>query len=142
MLSSLVIRIREVVMNEFDQRLKDLIERACKLHVEEKNCKLESVYVVGELVAMHAPVRFGMPTEKFAALIGLTISQYWKRAQAARVIRYFPKTLAMVQAGEIPVGHLSMIASRITQANASILLTGIRGKSKREVEQLLSVLMG
>ena len=44
----------------------------------------------------------------------------------------------MVKAGETQVPHLALILPKITQANSELLLTGIKNKSKRDVEGLLS----
>jgi hypothetical protein len=42
----------------------------------------------------------------------------------------------MLRAGETRVSHLAMIAARITEANADLLLDGIRGQTRRAVEVL------
>ena len=44
----------------------------------------------------------------------------------------------MAKVGETQVSHLALISPKITQANADLLLAGIKDRSKREVEELLS----
>lgn len=125
-------------MYDVRKELRELADKAKNLHLKERQITLESVTLVGELERMNAAVNMGMTSEKFAAFVELTPNQYWKRAQAARVIRFFPQALEMVRAGETQVSHLALISPKITQANAELLLTGMKGKSKREVEGLLS----
>jgi hypothetical protein len=115
-----------------------LVEDAKKVHAQERRISLESVLLVGELDRHNAAVNMGMHSEIFARFIGLTPNQYWKRAQAARVIRLFPKTREMIEAGETEVSCLALIAPRITQANADLMLQQIKNKSRREVQGLLS----
>lgn len=125
-------------MYDVRKELRDLADKAKDLHLKERLISIESVMLVGELERRNAAVNMNMTSERFAAYVELTANQYWKRAQAARVIRFFPKALEMAKAGETQVSHLALISPKITQANAELLLAGIKGKSKREVEGLLS----
>lgn len=125
-------------MFDTSKELRDLAEKAKQLHVRERQITLESLTLVGQLERRNAAVNMGMTSERFAAFIELTPNQYWKRAQAARVIEFFPKTREMVEAGETQISHLALISPKLTQANAHILLAGIKNKSKRDVEGLLS----
>jgi hypothetical protein len=67
-----------------------------------------------------------------------TANQYWKRAQAARLIRFHPDAQKLLESGETQVSHLALIAPKITQANSELLLDVIKHKSKKEVALLLS----
>jgi|GEM_PF-1788858 len=125
-------------MYDVRKELRDLADRAKELHVKERLISIESVSLVGELERRNAAVNMYMTSEQFAAYVALTPNQYWKRAQAARVIRFFPKALEMVKAGETQESHLALISPKITQANSELLLIGIKNKSKRDVEGLLS----
>ncbi|MGE0171674.1 MAG: HNH endonuclease [Oligoflexales bacterium] len=120
------------------KELFSIVENAIQIHAQEQRITLESVEVVGKLEVRNAAVNMGMSSERFARYVGLTPNQYWKRAQAARVMRFFPKAKEMVLVGETQISHLSMIAARITQANSEVLLDGIKNKSRRQVEGLLS----
>jgi hypothetical protein len=112
---------------------------AAELHQRERAISLESVRLVGMLDRENVALKIGLSIEAFAKKIGLTPSMYHKRAQAARVIRTYPEAEAMVRAGETEISQVAALAAKITPANAKLLLTGIRNKSKREVELLLSV---
>lgn len=125
-------------MTDVRQELRDLVERAQQLHAAERQATIESVLLVGEFGLRNAAVNLCMTLEYFAATIGLSIDQYLKRAQAARLIQRFPRALAMLRAGETRVSHLAMISAKVTDANSSLLLDGIRNKSKRDVALLLS----
>jgi hypothetical protein len=116
-----------------------LMEEARELHRRERAITLESVRLVGQLDREQAAVKMRIAIETLARKIGLSTSIYFKRAQAARVVHHYPDAAGMVERGETEISHLAMIAAKITPRNAEILLAGIRYKSRREVEQLLSV---
>jgi hypothetical protein len=124
----------------YDMRTELLVlaNRAKAMHRKDRLISLASVTLIGELERHNVAVNMNMTSQQFAAYVELTPNQYWKRAQAARVIHFFPRALAMVQAGETQVSHLALLAPKITEANSDLLLAGIKGKSKREVEELLS----
>jgi hypothetical protein len=125
-------------MQDFREELRALVLKAKSLHETERRINLESVTLVGELERRRAAVFMGMSSEKFATFIGLTANQYWKRAQAARVMRVFPDVARMVIAGETDVSLVALVSPKLTQRNASILLPALRDKTKREVEAFLS----
>lgn len=125
-------------MHDVRQIMRELVEKAKLLHLKERTINLESVLLVGELDRLNSAVNLGMSSEALSKAIALSPNQLWKRAQAARVMRHFPEALAMVKAGETEVSHLALLAPRITEANADLLLRIIKNKSKRDVEGLLS----
>jgi hypothetical protein len=122
----------------FQEELIALAKRAKEVHAIEHRAGIESVQLIAQLESYNAAVNLGMTSENFARAIGLSPNQYWKRAQAARVIRFFPQCLDMLKSGETAISHLALISPRITQANADIILPGIKNKTKREVGGLLS----
>src|SRR5262245_46898910 len=124
----------------FDVRkeLRELADKAKQLHQKERRISIESVLLIGELEQRNGASNLNMTSTQFAAYLELTTDQYFKRAQAARVIRFFPKALDMVVAGETQISHLAVISPKITPANANLLLASIKGKSKREVEGFVS----
>ena len=120
------------------QELLEIIEETKQLHTRERSVTLESVSLIGALERRNAAVNLSMTSAQFAVHIGLTPNQYWKRAQAARLIRFHPEAQKLLESGETQVSHLALIAPKITQANSELLLDGIKHKSKREVALLLS----
>ena len=125
-------------MYDVRQELQEIVEETKQLHTRERSITLESVSLIGELERRNAAVNLSMTSAQFAVHIGLTPNQYWKRAQAARLIRFHPEAQMLLESGETPVSHLALIAPKITQANSELLLDGIKHKSKREVALLLS----
>ena len=119
--------------------VKDLINEAIQLHNLERSITLKSTLLVARLEDMRASLLYGLSTADFAQMIGLSLDQYWKRSQAARILRAFPETKTMLEKGETSVSVISMLSARITEANADILLAGIKNKNKRQVKELLSV---
>jgi len=125
-------------MHDIHEELLKIVEETKKLHTRDRSITLESVSLIGELERRNAAVNLSMTSEQFAVHIGLTANQYWKRAQAARLIRFHPDAQKLLESGETQVSHLALIAPKITQANSELLLDGIKHKSKREVALLLS----
>lgn len=125
-------------MGNIREELQALVLEAQQLHKQERFTKIESVILIGELELRNAAVNLNMSAEDFAAFIGVTLNTYWKRAQAARVIAWFPEAFDLLKKGETQISHLAMIAPRITEANSAVLLANIARKKRREVEGLLS----
>jgi len=125
-------------MYDIREELLEIVEETKQLHTRDRSITLESVSLIGELERRNAAVNLSMTSEQFAVHIGLTANQYWKRAQAARLIRFHPDAQKLLESGETQVSHLALIAPKITQANSELLLDGIKHKSKREVALLLS----
>jgi hypothetical protein len=116
-----------------------LMATAREVHRRERAISLESVRLVGQLDHGNAATQLGISVETLARKIGVTRSVYCKRAQAARVIRSYPEVEIMLASGETEITCVAALATKITPANARILIEGARNKSKREVEQLLSI---
>jgi len=124
---------------EIKTAVQDLIDEAIQLHKIERTITLKSTLLVARLEDMRASLLCGMSSGDFAHMIGLSSDQYWKRAQAARILRAFPETKTMLEKGETSVSVISMLSARLTEANADILLAGIKNKNKRQVRELLSI---
>ncbi len=124
-------------MNPFRQKVDELVNKAKQLHDHERETSLESVEVVGELLRRNASGYLLISTEDLARRIGLTPNQFWKRAQAARVLERFPAFREQVAQGDTSVTSLAFVAPRITDANSLIFLKEVRGKSSRQVRELV-----
>jgi hypothetical protein len=126
---------------EMDAAIQKIADRARALHNEERRITMQSVQIVGELEDEKAWFHLGMTIEQLATYIGISSSQYYKRLKAYRVLKRHPKALELFDKGEVQVSQLSSIAGRITQANADILLDGIRNLTKRETEDFVNRVM-
>ncbi len=124
-------------MNPFRHYVDKLVNQAKLLHAREREISLESVDIVGELLRRNAAGCLWLSSEDLGRRIGLTPNQFWKRTQAARLLDRFPAFREQVVSGETSITALTIIAPRITCANARIFLEGIRGKSGREVRELV-----
>jgi len=81
----------------------------------------------------NAPVNLGLTEPEYLRRLGLSKNMYYKRWQACRVIRRFPRFDEMLRRGETFIAQLAMAAPKLTETNARMIEEGIRGKSKREV---------
>ncbi len=118
--------------------LRGLVATAKSLHSEERKISLLSVQLVGLLMENNAAVNSYMSQQSFAYHIGLTPDQYWKRSQTFRVLKNFPEFVEMIECGETCASHVAMLSSKITEANAEVMATGIKNKSTREVRDFIA----
>ncbi len=70
-----------------------------------------------------------MTTEAFAKHIGLTKDCYFKRAAAARQFEMFPRVREAFVNGDISLSHVSLLVTRLTEANQDVVLSAIKGKN-------------
>ena len=92
------------------------------------------VCLLGELDRMNASVNYRMHHDEFALYLGLTIDQYYKRKRVGRMMRFFPEIVGILERSETTLSNLVAIAPKLTQVNKDILLSGIKGVTKREAE--------
>jgi len=118
--------------------LKGLIQAAKILHAEERNISLLSVRLVGLLEEQNGAGNCWLSRDGFAWHIGLTPNTYWKRAQAWRVLKQHPEIAVMVENGETCVSQVAMLAAKITEANAAVLIAGIKNKSTRALRDFIA----
>jgi hypothetical protein len=62
----------------------------------------------------------------------------YARITAARAARRFPAILARLEAGEVTLTSIGLLASHFTEENHEALLDAARHKSKRDVEELVA----
>jgi hypothetical protein len=67
-------------------------------------------------------------------------SEAYLRIDAARRSRSYPILLELLEAGELNLTSIRLIGPHLTQANHLQVLDRVRGKSKRDVEQLVAEL--
>jgi hypothetical protein len=67
-------------------------------------------------------------------------SEAYLRIFAARCSRRYPSLIELLDAGELNLTSIKLIGPHLTQANHLQVLDRVRGKSKREVEQLVAEL--
>jgi hypothetical protein len=114
--------------------IETLVDKAFRLHQEERELTRRSLELVFELDRLSAGPRLGLTQEELARRIGLTPAVMWKRLRVARLLRLHPEAWRLVEAGETCLSTLAMVAPKLTRENADVLLSGIRGKSRRDAE--------
>jgi hypothetical protein len=70
--------------------------------------------------------------------LGMSEGGAFRRINAARLVRRFPGLLGAVERGELHLSSLVLLRDHLTEANVEELVAATRGKSKREVEELLA----
>jgi hypothetical protein len=64
--------------------------------------------------------------------------QAFKRIRAARAARDFPLILGLIESGELHLSAVALLAPHLTKDNHLELLRAARGKTKRQVEEILA----
>ena len=67
-------------------------------------------------------------------------AEAYHRIQAARIIRRFPKTLKLLETGELTFTTINLLGPHLTLENYPSLLASASRKTKREVEALVAAL--
>src|SRR5215472_17506298 len=65
-------------------------------------------------------------------------SEAVRRIEAARLLKRFPTILVFLERGDIHLTGLLLLREHLTEANVDELLTAARGKTKRELQELLA----
>jgi len=72
----------------------------------------------------------------FCRRLGMSEGSTARRLDSARSIRRFPKLLPLVERGELHLTALSIVSGILTPANVDSVIAAVRGKSRREVEEI------
>lgn len=120
-------------------QLHRLYQRTKETVARQRKIDLEVVLLIGCLEAQNAAVNLGLgKRETLARSMGLSESQYWKWAQAGRVFVAFPQFIELVTKGRTHVSHISIIAPKISQANADVFWKELPHRSERETRELVA----
>ncbi|MFN0061048.1 MAG: HNH endonuclease [Myxococcaceae bacterium] len=72
------------------------------------------------------------------AELGLSEFAAYPRILVARLCRRFPAVLEALRAGRLHLAAARLLAPHLTEANCEVLLTEAKGRSKREVEEMVA----
>ncbi len=121
---------------------KELLEKFSVLVKEEKEA---TASVVAHLAEIDRRKLYAQ--EGYSSLFNYCVQKYhysesaaYRRIQAARLYPKFPEILALLKEGRLNLVTLSLIEPHLDQKNGKELIDKILGKSKREVEDILSEL--
>jgi hypothetical protein len=70
--------------------------------------------------------------------LGMSEGGAFRRINAARLVRRFPGLLGTIERGELHLSSLVLLRDHLTEANVEELVASTRGRSKRELEELLA----
>jgi hypothetical protein len=125
-------------------RLSDdaLIDEVKRLVEKERAAEAELIAYLAEVDARRLYLREGCPS-MFAYctdVLHFSESAAYHRITAARAARRIPLLLEKLQAGEIHLSGLGILAPHLTPENHLELLARARHRSKREIEELIAEL--
>jgi 5-methylcytosine-specific restriction endonuclease McrA len=70
--------------------------------------------------------------------LGMSEGAAYRRITAARLVRRFPTLLARIERGELHLSALVLLRPHLSEANVDALVTAVKGKSQREIEEILA----
>jgi hypothetical protein len=70
--------------------------------------------------------------------LGMSEGAAYRRINAARLARRFPTILGRIERGEVHLSMLVLLRDHLSEESADALLDGCRGKSQREVAEMLA----
>jgi len=114
-------------------RLKSLVEK-------ERATTVEILLHVNEVERRRLYLPSGYPSlfEYCRARLGYSSSAAGRRIAAARCVRDYPDVLGLLEKDEMTLVTVARLEGALTRENHRELLEKVRGKSDREVEEILS----
>src|SRR5688572_22396435 len=92
--------------------------------VEERRLHLEQA----------CPSLFELCTKR----LGMSEDEAYRRIVAARLVRRFPRLLEQIERGELHLSALMLLRDHLTEANHDELASAMKGKTKRQVQEVLA----
>jgi hypothetical protein len=136
-----------VVMRNESHVLRDLSNDQLEHHVQqlvrdERTATVRLIAALAEFDARRLYLAQGCSSLFMYCTRVLALSEHaaYGRIEAARAAQRYPVVLEFLDAGEITLTTISLLAARLTAGNHRALLELTRRKSRREVEQLLAAL--
>src|SRR6478609_4785191 len=88
---------------------------------------------------LHLELGFASVFSYWVEALGMSEGAAGRRVAAARVCRRFPSVFERVARGQLHLCALCALAPHLTADNATKLMDACRGKTRRQVEELLAV---
>jgi hypothetical protein len=120
----------------------DLLIATDRAAATERQATAALLALLGEVGARELYAREGFSSLfRFATeRLHLSESAAYSRITAARAARLFPVILPLIDEGAISLTTIALLSGHLTDQNHESLLGAARGKSKRQVEQLVAAL--
>ena len=119
---------------------QELIESLQRLLAQERGVHARLLIHLAEVDArgLYRERAYSSMFDYCVQALHMSEAEAYLRIRAARLSREFPRVLEMLQAGELHLSALKLLAPVLTADNAHELLEVARFKSKRELEVLLA----
>jgi hypothetical protein len=119
---------------------QELIESLQRLLAQERDVHARLLVHIAEIDSrgLYREHAFSSMFDYCVRALHMSEAESYLRIRAARLSRDYPRVLEMVQAGELHLSALKLLAPVLTADNAHELLEGARFKSKRDLEVLLA----
>jgi hypothetical protein len=137
--------IQDILINPIAiERLSDdaLLARLITTVASHRCSTVEILMLLGEVETRKLHLQQGF-TSLFlycTDVLRFSESEAYHRIQAARIVRRFPETLKLLQAGELTFTTINLLGPHLTLENYPSLLASASRKTKREVEALVAAL--
>jgi 5-methylcytosine-specific restriction endonuclease McrA len=121
---------------------RDLLVTVCRLAADERHVTACLIASLAELDARRLYLAEGCSSLFTYCTQVLHLSEHaaYLRIEAARATRKYPVLLERLDAGDITLTAVGLLAPHLTSANHQHVVEAARHKSKREVEQLAATL--
>jgi hypothetical protein len=115
---------------------QELIESLHRLLAQERGVHARLLVHLAEvdLRGLYREHAYSSMFDYCVRALHMSEAESYLRIRAARLSRQFPRVLEMLQAGELHLSALKLLAPVLTADNAHELLEGARFKSKHDLE--------
>ena len=119
---------------------QELIESLQRVLAQERDMQAGLLVHLAEIDArgLYRERAYGSMFDYCVKALHMSEAEAYLRIRAARLSRQFPRVLDLLQAGELHLSAIKLLASVLSAHNADELLEAARFKSKRELELLLA----
>jgi hypothetical protein len=119
---------------------QELIESLQRLLAQERGVHARLLIHIAEVDArgLYRERAYSSMFEYCVQALHMSEAEAYLRIRAARLSREFPRVLDMLQAGELHLSALKLLAPVLAPHDANDLLEASRFKSKRDLEVLLA----
>jgi hypothetical protein len=118
----------------------ELLAALRRLVADDRHLTADLVAHLGEVDSRRLYLQAACPSmfSYCVDILHFSEDQAFKRIRAARAARDFPAILALIATGELHLSAVALLAPHLTKDNHLELLRAARGKSKRQIEELLA----
>jgi len=117
----------------------ELVKSLESLRATEHKATVEILLHLIEVESRKLHLSFGYPSLfEYCRFLGYSDAGAGRRITAARCIRNFPEVYGLLVSNQVNLSTISVFASILTSENKDIVLGQVSGRSRREVEVIVS----